>query len=42
MFNDKTGVSANPMDNNWGGDKYTRNLIKQGYYKGNEVSLYVD
>ena len=29
------------MDTNWGGDKYTNKLIKQGYYKGNEVELAV-
>lgn len=35
-------VSADPMDPNWGGQKYTQSLIDQGYYKGDEVSLYVN
>lgn len=35
-------VSPNPMDPNWGGAAYTQYLVDKGYYKGNEVSLYVD
>lgn len=38
MFNQTTGVSPNPMDHNWGGVEFTENLVKAGYYKGNEVS----
>lgn len=38
----KAPVSADPMDPNWGGQAYTQGLINQGYYKENEVSLYVD
>ena len=34
--------SPNPMDPNWGGVQYTKDLVKKGYYKGNEVSLAVD
>jgi len=42
MFNEsKNGISPNPMDTNWGGAKYTDALIDSGYYKDNEVSLYV-
>jgi hypothetical protein len=33
--------SDDPMDPNWGGTKYTQALVDSGYYKGNEVSLYV-
>lgn len=33
--------SPNPMDPNWGGASYTQSLIDQGYYKANEVSIYV-
>jgi len=33
-------ISADPMHSNWGGAKYTENLVKEGYYKENEVSLY--
>jgi hypothetical protein len=42
MSQEKSGVSPNPMDPNWGGTEYTQNLVDQGYYKDNEVSLYVD
>ena len=41
LTNEGKGISPNPMDTNWGGDKYTNNLIKQGYYKGSEVKLAV-
>jgi hypothetical protein len=34
-------VSPNPMDDNWGGSDYTRKLVDMGYYKENEVSIYV-
>jgi len=34
-------VSPNPMDPNWGGSAYTQSLVDKGYYKDNEVSLYV-
>ena len=34
-------VSPNPMDDNWGGSAYTQNLVDKGYYKENEVSIYV-
>jgi hypothetical protein len=39
---EKSGVSPNPMDPNWGGSQYTQELVDKGYYKENEVSLYVD
>ena len=39
MFHENpSGVSPNPMDTNWGGHKYTQNLVNNGYYKDNEVS----
>ena len=34
-------VSPNPMDPNWGGRAYTQSLIDNGYFKGDEVALYV-
>lgn len=34
-------VSANPMDENWGGADYTQSLIDKGYYKENEVNIYI-
>jgi hypothetical protein len=42
MSQEKSGVSPNPMDPNWGGTQYTQDLVDKGYYKENEVSLYVD
>lgn len=35
-------LSANPMDNNWGGIKYSQEAIYKGDYSGNEVSVYVE
>jgi hypothetical protein len=34
-------VSPNPMDPNWGGADYTQNLVDKGYYKENEVNIYI-
>lgn len=33
--------SDNPMDPNWGGQKYTQALVDAGYYKANEVAIKV-
>lgn len=33
-----SGVSADPMDPNWGGMEYTQDQIDKGVYKGNEVT----
>jgi len=33
--------SPNPMDDNWGGQKYTQSLVDSGYYAGNEVAIAV-
>ena len=42
MFHEKAhGISPNPMDNNWGGAKFTQGLVDQGYYKDNEVEIQV-
>jgi len=42
MYNEsKDKVSPNPMDTNWGGAKYTQVLVDKGYYKDNEVAVYV-
>jgi hypothetical protein len=35
------GKTADPMTPNWGGPTFSQNLINQGYYAGNEVSLMV-
>jgi hypothetical protein len=34
-------VSPNPMDPNWGGSAYTQSLVDKGYYKQNEVAIYI-
>jgi hypothetical protein len=31
--------SPNAMDNNWGGIEYTENLIKEGAFDGNIVTM---
>lgn len=33
-------ISANPMDNNWGGIAYSRMAVDRGDYKGSEVKVY--
>lgn len=35
------GKSANPMDPNWGGQKFTQTLVDTGFYKDNEVNILV-
>lgn len=37
MYHDKNDVSPNPMDPNWGGHAYTKNLLDSGYFKDDEV-----
>ena len=34
-------VSPNAMDPNWGGADYTQSLVEKGYYKENEVDIYI-
>jgi len=46
MMNNKassptSGPSPDAMDPNWGGSAYTQKLVDQGYYKEDEVSIYV-
>jgi len=42
MYHESKGkTSPNPMDTNWGGAKYTQSLVDKGYYKDNELSIYV-
>lgn len=33
--------SPNAMDDNWGGEEYTEQLVDSGYFKGNEANLFV-
>jgi hypothetical protein len=37
-----SGLSPNPMDNNWGGADFTQALIDSGYYKDNNVAISVN
>jgi hypothetical protein len=34
-------ISPDPMDTNWGGSDYTQSLVDKGYYKDDEVSIYI-
>ena len=34
-------VSPDAMDPNWGGAEYTEELVDKGYYKDNEVDIYI-
>ena len=34
--------SPNAMDDNWGGERYTENLIQAGVYDGNNVSIKIE
>jgi hypothetical protein len=38
---ENSGVSPNPMDDNWGGAAYTQSLVDKGYYADNEVDIYI-
>jgi len=33
--------SPDPMDPNWGGAAYTQSLVDAGYYKDDEVEIYI-
>ena len=35
------GISPNPRDDNWGGEKYTEDLVKQGVYKEDNVKIMI-
>lgn len=37
MFNEKSKISRNPIDPNWGGKNYTRDAVLKGDYKDREV-----
>jgi hypothetical protein len=34
-------ISPDPMDPNWGGADYTQSLVDKGYYKEDEVKIYI-
>lgn len=37
MLHNNDELSADPMDPNWGGVKYTEKLVREGVYKDNEI-----
>jgi len=37
----RSGLSPDPMDDNWGGADFTQSLVNKGYYAGNEVNIRV-
>jgi hypothetical protein len=41
MKQEKAPTSPDPMDDNWGGSDYTQGLVDKGYYKDNEVNIYI-
>ena len=41
MAAEKAKISPDPMNPNWGGSEYTEELVDKGYYKDNEVSIYI-
>ena len=38
---EKAKISPDPMNPNWGGAEYTQDLVDKGYYKDDEVSIYI-
>jgi hypothetical protein len=42
MKQEQKAISPDPMDPNWGGSAYTQSLVDKGYYKQDNVSIYVD
>ena len=42
IIQNKLPVSPDAMDSNWGGAQYTQSLIDKGYYKDNNVAIYVN
>jgi hypothetical protein len=38
---EKAKISPDPMNPNWGGAEYTQDLVDKGYYKEDEVQIYI-
>jgi hypothetical protein len=38
---ESAAISPDPMDPNWGGSEYTQSLIDKGYYKENNVAIFI-
>jgi len=41
MAAESAKISPDPMNPNWGGSEYTQELVDKGYYKSNEVNIYI-
>ena len=41
MQQEAAKISPDPMDPNWGGAEYTQSLVDKGYYKEDEVQIYI-
>jgi hypothetical protein len=41
MKQEAASISPDPMDPNWGGAEYTEDLVNKGYYKQDEVQIYI-
>ena len=41
MAAESAKISPDPMNPNWGGAEYTQDLVDKGYYKDDEVEIYI-
>jgi hypothetical protein len=41
IASEKAKISPDPMNPNWGGAEYTQDLVDKGYYRDDEVSIYI-
>jgi len=41
MAAESAKISPDPMNPNWGGAEYTQDLVDKGYYKDDEVQIYI-
>jgi hypothetical protein len=41
IASEKAKISPDPMNPNWGGAEYTQDLVDKGYYKEDEVQIYI-
>jgi len=41
IASEKAKISPDPMNPNWGGAEYTQELVDKGYYKEDEVQIYI-
>ncbi len=41
IASEKAKISPDPMNPIWGGAEYTQDLVDKGYYKEDEVEIYI-